>query len=130
MFDFSNYPVNSKYYDPKNYALLGKMRDKFKGKTISEFVGLKSKMCSLISVDDGGVDKAIGLNKNMKHKEFVDFLFNKKVIRYNMKRIQSKLHGLGIYNVYKISLCYFDDKRHLLDDSVNNLAYFHKDIRD
>ena len=39
-FDFSNYPVNSKYYDPKNNAVLGKMKDKFKGKIISEFVGL------------------------------------------------------------------------------------------
>ena len=39
-FDFSNYPVNSKYYDPKNNAVLGKRKDKFKGKIISEFVGL------------------------------------------------------------------------------------------
>ena len=55
----------------------------------------------------------------MKHKEFVDALFNKKVIRHNMKRIQSKLHGLGTYDVYKISLSCFDDKRYVLDDGVN-----------
>ena len=24
LFDFSNYPINSKYYDPKNNAVLGK----------------------------------------------------------------------------------------------------------
>ena len=47
-FDVSNYPVFSKYYDPKNNAALGKMKDEFKGKIISEFVGLKSKMYSLI----------------------------------------------------------------------------------
>ena len=54
------------------------MKDEFKGKIISEFVGLKSKMYSLISVDDEEVSKAKGVNKKMKHKEFVDVLFNKK----------------------------------------------------
>ena len=44
LFDFINYPVNSKYYDAKNNAVLSKMKDEFKGKIISEFVELKSKM--------------------------------------------------------------------------------------
>ena len=41
LFDFSNYPVNSKYYDPTNGSVLGKMKDEFKGVPISEFIGLK-----------------------------------------------------------------------------------------
>ena len=45
-----------------------------------------------------------------------------------MKRIQSKLHRIGTYNICKISLSCFDDKRYVLDDGVNTLAYFHKDI--
>ena len=56
-------------------------------------------------------------------------MFNKKVVRHNMKIIQSKLHGLGTYDVYKISLSCFDDKRYVSDDGVNTLTYFHKDIR-
>ena len=55
---------------------------------------------------------------------------NKKVKRHNMERIQSKLHRAGTYDVYKISLSCFDDKRYVLDDGVNTLAYFHKGIRD
>ena len=43
LFDFSNYPVNSKYYHPTNGSVLGKMKDEFKGVPISEFIGLKSK---------------------------------------------------------------------------------------
>ena len=43
-----------------------------------------------------------------------------------MKRIQSKI---GTYDVCKISLSYFDDKRYVLDD-VNTLVYFHEDIKD
>ena len=47
-----------------------------------------------------------------------------------MKRIQRKLHRIGTYDVCRISLSCFDDKRDALDDGVNNLAYFHKDIKD
>ena len=39
------------------------MKDGFKGKIISEFFGLKSKMCSLISVDDEEVTKGKQVNK-------------------------------------------------------------------
>ena len=46
-----------------------------------------------------------------------------------MKRIQSKLHKIGTYHVCKISLFGFDDKRCILDDGINSLDYFHKDIR-
>ena len=47
-----------------------------------------------------------------------------------MKRRQSKLHDVGSYDVYKISLSCFDDKRYVLDDGINTLAYFNKDIKD
>ena len=43
-----------------------------------------------------------------------------------MKRILSKFHRVEIYYVCKISLSCFDDKRYILDDSINSLAYFHK----
>ena len=44
--------------------------------------------------------------------------------------IQSKSHIIGTYNIFNISLPYFDDKIYALDDGVNTLAYFHKDIKD
>ena len=71
--------------------MIGKMKDKFIGKIISEFIGLKSNMYSLIAVDNEKVKKSKGLNKNVvkkvRHKEFVDVLFNIKMIRHKMKRI-------------------------------------------
>ena len=99
LFDFYNYPVNSKYYDLKNNEVLDKMKYEYKGKISSEFVGSKSKMYSLISVDDEEVSKANGVNKKIRHEEFVDVLFNRKVITHNMNRIQSNLHGISTYNV-------------------------------
>ena len=86
-------------------------------------------MYSLISVDNQEVTRAKGVNKKLRQKEFVSVLFNKKVIRHNMIKIQSKLHKIGTYVVCKISLSCFDDKRYVLDDGVNTLAYFHNDIK-
>ena len=49
------------------------------------------------------------------------------MIRHKMN--QSKLHRIGTYDVFKILLSCFDDKRYVLQDGINSLAYFHKDIR-
>ena len=43
-----------------------------------------------------------------------------------MKRIQAKKHKIGTYEIDKISLSCFDDKRFVLDNGVNTLAYFYK----
>ena len=40
----------------------------------------------------------------------------KKNIRHKMKRIQAKKHKIGTYEIDKISLSCFDDKRQVLDD--------------
>ena len=152
LYDFIDYPLHSKFFDLFNKKVVGKMKDEFKEIIISEFVGLKSKIYSLIGVDDKEVfvtslsstpineyifdfnptNSLIcgGVNNKIKHKEFFYVLFKKKVIRLNMKRIQSKLHRIGTYDVCKISLSCFDDKRYILDDGVNSLAYFNKDIKD
>ena len=67
---------------PANKKVIGKMKDDFKGEIISEFVGLMLQMHSFIVVDGEKVKKAKGVNKNvvknMRHKESVDALFNKK----------------------------------------------------
>ena len=108
------------------------MKDEFKGKIISEFIGLKSKMYSLVAVNNEETKNAKRVNKNVvkdiRHREYIDILFNKQMIKHKMKRIQSKLHTVGTY-VCKISLSYFDGKRYILNDGISSLAYFHKDIR-
>ena len=43
-----------------------------------------------------------------------------------MKRIESKKHKLGIYEINKISLSCFDDKKYVLHDGIYILSYFHK----
>ena len=74
--DFSDYQQGSKVFDPVDKKLIGKMEDEFKGKIISEFVGLKSQMYSLVDPDREENEKAKEVNKNIfkntRHKEFVD----------------------------------------------------------
>ena len=45
-----------------------------------------------------------------------------------MKKIQRKKHKLGTYEINKISLSCFDDKRFILDDGINTFAYIYKGI--
>ena len=66
--------------------------------------------------------------KNIRDNEDIDALFNKKIRKDKMERIQSKLHKIGTYEVCKISLSSFNDNRYILNDDINSLAYFHKDI--
>ena len=64
----------------------------------------------------------------LKHDKYIDVLFNRRIVRHKMKRIQSNLHSVGTYHVNKISLSCFDDKRFELNDGINTFAYFHQDI--
>ena len=45
-----------------------------------------------------------------------------------MKRILSENHSFGTYLLNKVSLSCYDDKRFILDDGINSLAYGHKNI--
>ena len=114
LFDFSNNPKDSKFFDTTIKKVIGKLKDEFGGVIVDEFVGLKSKMYSMKKIDGKECNSA---------KEC--FFFNEKVIRHKMKRIQSKKHKLGTYEIDKISLSCFDDKRYVLDDGIHTLAYFH-----
>ena len=127
LFDFSNYPKDSKFFDETNKKVIGKMKDKFGGVIVDEFVRLKSKMYSIKKIDGKDCNTAKGVNIATEFNEFKDVLFNKKIIKHKTKRIQIKKHKIGTYEIDKISLSCFDDKRFVLDDEIHTLTYFHKD---
>ena len=80
------------------------MKGKFKGITINKFIGLKSKMYCIVSDDDTEVNTAKEVNISIEFNQYEDVLFNEKIIRHKMKRIQIKKHKIDTYNVNKISL--------------------------
>ena len=104
------------------------MKDESEGKIIGEFVGLKSNMYSMKNNVGKESNMAKGLNIASAFNEFKYTLFNKKVLRHKMRRIQGKKHKLGTYEIDKISLLCVDDKRFVLDDGIHTLAYYHKDL--
>ena len=62
LFDFSNFPKNSKFFGEANKKVIGKMKDVSEGIAIDEFVGLKSKMYSIKNIDGKESDTAKGKN--------------------------------------------------------------------
>ena len=86
-------------------------------------------MHCILSDDGKESNTANGVYIVTEFNEYKDILFNKKVIRHKMRRIQSKKHKIGTYEANKTSLSCFDDKTYILNDSVHTLAYFHKDLK-
>ena len=62
----SNFPVSSKYYCSDNKKVVGKMKDEYGGKSIFKFVGLKSKMYSIL--DESNNEKST----NKGHNAFIE----------------------------------------------------------
>ena len=73
LFDLSNYPKDSKFFDPTNNKVIGKMKDVFEGNSIGKFIGLKSKMhCILSDTDEESNSKFTGVNTAIQFKEYED----------------------------------------------------------
>ena len=104
LFDFSNFPKDSKIFNEANKNVIGRMKDESEGKINDEFVGLKSKMYSTKNIDDKESNTAKGVNIATEFNIFKDTLFNKKIIRHKTRRIQSKKHEIGTCKIDKISL--------------------------
>ena len=129
-FDNSDYPESSQYFDKTNKKVIGKFKDEAAGVPICEFVGLRSKMYSYIKDNQKEERTAKGIKKNIikndiKHINYKETLFNKEQMYHKMKTIRSQNHQLGSYEINKVSLSCFDDKRYILEDGINSYAYGH-----
>ena len=82
------------------------MKDVSDGKIIDEFVGLKSRMHPMQNINGQEANTVKGVNIATEFNEFKDTLFNRKVVRHKMKRIQSKKHRIGTYEIKKMSLMF------------------------
>ena len=133
MFDNSDYPENSPYYCNTNKKIIGKFKDEACGIPITEFVGLKSKMYSYVKDNERGEKTAKGIkknviNNNIRHEDYKRTLLNEEQMHHKMKTIRSQRHQLGSYEINKVSLSCFDDKRYIHDNGTSSYAYGHYKI--
>ena len=132
-FDNSDYPKSSPYFNNMYKKVIGKFKDEAAGVPICEFVGLRSKMYSYIKNNKKGGKKAKGIKKNVikkdiQHENYKETLFNNEQMHHKMKTIRSQNHKLSSYEINKVSLSCFDDKRYINEDGITSHAYGHKNI--
>ena len=136
-FDTSEYPEGHPSGIPTgiNKKVLGMFKDEAKGKNIKEFVGLRSKLYSY-KMDEGkenkkckGIKKAV-VKKSISHEDYKTCLETGKEQLRRQNIIRSYEHVLYTEEVNKIALSAADDKRYLLKDSYDTLAWGHYKIKE
>ena len=133
-FDNSDYSENSPYFNKTNKKVIGKFKDEAAGIPLTEFVGLRSKMYSYVKDNKQTARTAKGIKKqvirkNITHDNYIDVLFNNKQIMHTMKTIRSEKHQLGSFELNKISLSCFDDKRFIHQNGITSYAYGHYKLK-
>ena len=136
-FDTSEYPEGHPSGIPTgvNKKVLGMFKDEAKGKNIKEFVGLRAKLYSY-KMEEGkenkkckGIKKAV-VEKSITHEDYKTCLKTGKEQLRRQNIIRSYEHTLYTEEVNKIALSAADDKRYLLKDSHDTLAWGHYKIND
>ena len=80
LFDLSSFPVSGKYYCSDNKKVVGKMKDEYGGKSILKFVGLKSKMYSVLDESNNEKSTNKGHNAFIEFQEFQIHYFRKRFL--------------------------------------------------
>ena len=109
------------------------MKSEYGEKVVNEFVGIKSKLYSIIYNEESNKRTAKGLQKAVL-KKFITHDHYKKVIEENnvfvtsMHRIQSKSHDIHTLRIEKMIFMPMDDKRFILENGIDTLPYGHYSI--
>ena len=130
-FDFSNYPVDSELFDDDvNHLVPGKMKDEMAGEIIVEFIGLRAKMYSILTLDGYNKKTAKGVisevkNRQISHNDFKICLFEQKVMSHKGTTITTNEHLIFTVDVRKTSLSPFNDKKHItrVSDKEDNETF-------
>lgn len=129
--DTSNYPPDHPLYDGSKKFIAGYMKDDYPppGKIAVEFCGLKSKMYSVLDVDDVAKMRAKGVSKismqEIRHEAYLHCLKKASTISSNIRAIRSYDHELFSVYLKKSALNSFCDKRYVLNCGIKTRAYGH-----
>ena len=133
-YDLSNYDSAHHLYDATNKKVIGKMKDEFGGRVVSECVCIRPKMYSILTADDRETKKAKGVTKVvtdkwMTHRHYRDCLFKRELKYFHQQQIRSDKHVLYTITQNKLSLSPLDTKRYIHPDGVRTTAFSHYPIK-
>ena len=135
-FDTSNYPENHPSGIPTgiNNKVLGMFKDEAAGKIITEFVGLRAKLYSFKMEDGKENKKCKGVKKqvvkdSITHEDYKTCLLTGKEILRKQNILRSYDHEVYTEEINKIALSAEDDKRYILSDGMDTLAWGHHKIK-
>ena len=138
--DFSNLPADNNSFSLLNKMTPGKMKDESKGSPMLEFVGLRAKAYSYTKLVDASSEgdmpprKVIVEDKRLKgiarnvvrneisHAHYLACLQEHHVMMAKMGSIRSVNHQLYTIEQVKKALSFYDDKRHIMEDSITTTA--------
>jgi len=135
--DTSNFDASLPQYSTDNCRVLCKFKSETGSVAPKEFVGLRAKMYSLYVPGDPrkSFKKAKGIQKHyvkkeVNHKQFLDVLRRDlKDTRAKFRNFKSTNHVVNTFEINKLCLSAFDDKRYILKDGIQTLAYGHYSLR-
>ena len=139
-FDTSDYPPNHPSGIPTgcNKKVLGVFKDEVGGKIIEKFVGLRAKLYSFTILNNEeiknlrtrkckGVKKSV-VERSITHDDYEQCLFTGKEQLRGVNVIRSYKHEVYTERVNKVALSPNDDKRYVLENLINTLAWGHHKI--
>ena len=124
-FDTSDYPTDHPLFSTANKKVIGKFKDECNGVPPLEFVGLRSKMYSLLVAPDTAKQTMKGVPSRLlhKHDHYKTCLFQNSCMYDTFYTIHSNKHIVHTQQITKKSLSSFDDKRYILDDGISSVPY-------
>ena len=151
-FDFSNYPENHILFPPEiseeerqivrnsNKAVVGKFKDEAAGLPLREFVGLRSKMYSILLDNGKQKNTAAGVKKCVRDRELTHSLYRRVLLGSStiipedqpledhwIRQVTFRSHNHTVFTVgqLKVGLTRYDDKRWILQDGVSTRPHGH-----
>lgn len=135
-FDLSDYPKEHPLHSNVNKKVPGKFKDEMNGEPIKNFIGLRPKMYSFQRGDND--EKCVGkgipraaLKQQLSYEDYKSCLENisTKYVQFCKIGTDQKHHLFTTASTRRGLSC-FDNKRYILGDNVNTLAFGHYRIRE
>ena len=116
LLDTSNYPHDHLLFSNRFKARLGCIKDESGGEAFREWIFLRPKCYSLLTVGGDAKKRAKGVRRNVverqiTHADYRHAWENEVELYANQRRIASELHQLYTLQYRKRTLSYFEDKR-------------------